>query len=65
MAPTPVRIMLRAGVVYYIQEDMLKMLLKPDTNEEILPGYSADFPYINSCANLDSGNVLWHWHRAV
>ena len=28
------------------------MHLKPDTNEEILPGYSADFPYINSCANL-------------
>lgn len=45
--------------------DMFKMQLKPDTNEEILPGYSADFPYINSCAHLDSCNVPWHWHRAV
>lgn len=45
--------------------DVFTVQLKPDTNEEILPGYSADFPYINSCAFLSSYRVPWHWHKAV
>lgn len=40
-----------------------------DSNrEEMLPGFSADFPYIATCAELDKymePAVPWHWHRAV
>ena len=39
-----------------------------NSNEEILPGFSSDFPYIASCAELDKYNnayVPWHWHRTV
>lgn len=38
------------------------------SKEEILPGFSDDFPYIASRAELDkyAGRfVPWHWHRAV
>lgn len=38
------------------------------SKEEILPGFSDDFPYIASRAELDKypGRfVPWHWHRAV
>ena len=37
-----------------------------DTNkEELLPGFSADFPYIASRAELDRYTVPWHWHKAL
>ncbi len=38
------------------------------TKEEHLPGFSADFPYIATCAELDkyeASLVPWHWHRSV
>lgn len=36
--------------------------------EEVLPNFSSDFPYIASCAELDTyveTFVPWHWHRTV
>lgn len=39
-----------------------------ETKEELLPGFSSDFPYIASCAELDkyaNSFVPWHWHNAV
>lgn len=36
--------------------------------EEILPGFSEEFPYIATCAELDKypdPYVPWHWHRTV
>ena len=38
------------------------------SNEELLPGFSPDFPYIASCALLDrylEPATPWHWHRTV
>lgn len=38
------------------------------SNEELLPGFSQDFPYIASCAELDryiEPGTPWHWHRTV
>ena len=38
------------------------------SNEELLPGFSPDFPYIASRALLDrylEPATPWHWHRAV
>lgn len=37
-------------------------------NEELLPGFSMDFPYIATCAELDKyidSTVPWHWHSTV
>lgn len=37
-------------------------------NEELLPNFSPDFPYIATCALLDKylePVVPWHWHRTV
>ena len=45
--------------------DVYGMQLRENTNEEILPGYSDDFPYICSRAFVDKYSVPWHWHRAV
>ncbi len=39
-----------------------------ESNEELLPGFLPDFPYIASCAELDKYAdpfVPWHWHKAV
>ena len=39
-----------------------------ESNEELLPGFSQDFPYIASCAELDryiEPATPWHWHRTV
>lgn len=39
-----------------------------ETKEELLPGFSPDFPYIATCAELDKYAdpvVPWHWHKAV
>ena len=38
------------------------------SNEELLPGFSADFPYTAICAELSGWidpAVPWHWHRSV
>lgn len=38
------------------------------SKEELLPGFSHDFPYISTCAELDKyleSVVPWHWHRTV
>lgn len=38
------------------------------SNEELLPGFSPDFPYIATCAELDKyidPTVPWHWHSTV
>lgn len=38
------------------------------SREELLPGFSPDFPYIATCAELDKyiePVVPWHWHRTV
>ena len=38
------------------------------SKEELLPGFTSDFPYIASCAELDKfmGRfVPWHWHKTV
>ena len=39
-----------------------------ESNEELLPGFSQDFPYIATCAELDKylePATPWHWHRTV
>lgn len=38
------------------------------TKEELLPGFTQEFPYIASCVEIDYhiGRIApWHWHRAV
>lgn len=42
--------------------------LKPGTQEEVLPDFSEDFPYIASRVELDryiGGSAPWHWHKEV
>ena len=42
--------------------------LNDSSKEELLPGFSADFPYIATCAELDrylEPLVPWHWHPTV
>lgn len=37
-------------------------------NEELLPNFSPDFPYIATCAEIDKYinlSVPWHWHSTV
>lgn len=39
-----------------------------ESKEEILPGFTPEFPYIATCAELDKDLepfTPWHWHRAV
>lgn len=41
---------------------------KAGSNEEFVPGYTPDFPYIATYAELDKFSdayVPWHWHRMV
>ena len=36
------------------------------TNEELLPGFSDDFPYISSFIEFDEKySIPWHWHKTV
>ncbi len=38
------------------------------SREEHLPDFSADFPYIATCARFEerkSRIVPWHWHKTV
>lgn len=42
--------------------------LNEDNREELLPGFTPEFPYIATCARLDkylNSVVPWHWHRTV
>lgn len=42
--------------------------LNEQNSEELLPGYSEEFPYIATCAHLDmymNPDIPWHWHRQV
>lgn len=42
--------------------------LSSESNEELLPDFFVDFPYISTCAEFDKyidPIVPWHWHRAV
>lgn len=42
--------------------------LMEGSNEEFLPGFTPEFPYIASCVDLYPNiatPVPWHWHRAV
>ena len=39
-----------------------------ESNEELLPDFFMDFPYICSCVEFDKyidPVVPWHWHHAV
>lgn len=40
--------------------------LNEQNREEVLPGFSEEFPYIATCARLDTyrnPDIPWHWHR--
>ena len=42
--------------------------LNNSSKEELLPGFSQDFPYIATCAELDKyiePAIPWHWHPTV
>lgn len=42
--------------------------LSSEGNEELLPDFFVDFPYVSTCAEFDKYMdpvVPWHWHRAV
>lgn len=42
--------------------------LMEGSNEEMLPGFTPEFPYIASCVDLYpniTAPIPWHWHRAV
>lgn len=39
--------------------------LRTTTREELLPGFSQDFPYIATQAELNRYSVPWHWHPAI
>lgn len=45
-----------------------KLEFRENSQEELLPDFSPDYPYISTCAELDryiEPVVPWHWHRAV
>ena len=38
------------------------------SKEEVLPGFTRDFPYLATCAELDryvGAQAPWHWHKTV
>ena len=42
--------------------------LNEQNNEEVLPGYTEEFPYIATCARINeylNSDIPWHWHRQV
>ncbi|MBU5482032.1 AraC family transcriptional regulator [Blautia sp. MSJ-19] len=44
------------------------VIFQPGSREELLPGFSQEFPYICSCSELDKypdRSAPWHWHKAV
>ncbi len=49
-------------------KEIRRIEFKNDRKEELLPGYSPDFPYIASLVDTDkltSPISPWHWHREV
>lgn len=49
-------------------KDIQDLIFKENSREELLPGFSTDFPYISSRAHIDNyigATVPWHWHNAV
>lgn len=45
-----------------------KVILKGNSNEEILPAYSVKFPAISFCVNLNKypeKGTPWHWHDTL
>ena len=49
-------------------QNIRSIQIHEESNEELLPGFSQDFPYIASCAELDKyiePAIPWHWHRTV
>lgn len=49
-------------------QNVRSIQIHEESNEELLPGFSLDFPYIASCAELDKyiePATPWHWHRTV
>ena len=49
-------------------QNIRSIQIHEESNEELLPGFSLDFPYIASCAELDKyiePATPWHWHRTV
>ena len=49
-------------------QNIRSIQIHEESNEELLPGFSHDFPYIASCAELDKyiePATPWHWHRTV
>ena len=42
--------------------------LNEQNNEEVLPGYTEEFPYIATCARINeylNSDIPWHWHRQM
>lgn len=49
-------------------QNIRSIQIHEESNEELLPGFSQDFPYIATCAELDKyiePATPWHWHRTV
>ena len=49
-------------------QNIRSIQIHEESSEELLPGFSQDFPYIASCAELDKyiePATPWHWHRTV
>lgn len=49
-------------------QNIRNIQIHEESNEELLPGFSQDFPYIASRAELDKyiePSTPWHWHRTV
>lgn len=49
-------------------QNVRSIQIHEESNEELLPGFSREFPYIVSCAELEKyvdPFVPWHWHNAV
>ena len=49
-------------------QNVRSIQIHEESNEELLPGFSQDFPYIASRAELDKyiePGTPWHWHRTV
>ena len=42
--------------------------IQEHNKEEVLPGFTQDFPYLATCAELDyyvGAQTPWHWHKTV
>lgn len=49
-------------------QNVQRIEFNSQTREEYLPGYSIEFPYIATCAELDKYEASvapWHWHKPV